>query len=724
MTRPAVLSAIFALPVLALAACGGGSGGGTRIVAEAPAPAPRVQAPAPVPRAQAPAPRAQAPAPAPEAAPPTRRRPVSTPDAAPLQLSPVEVQTAAPEMTATAAVRAASSRPRFGSVTQSSNRDAHSVTTDSASAAFANGKLVVQVRRQGKSALSFDAANATHDTGLRTDEGRRSREWGFVTATLARSSTAFARVEYDPGDATDWIVGGSWLAIEGNVRGGAVGSVSGGGAVRSVEVGAFVDGPEYSGGAPKLPTGDVSFSGSLRGTYSVEHGRGDRSITPGSIEIGEVGGTIRLTANMADTTIGGSIEIGGLYYGTWGTLWDKATGVRRNGRAFRGNFDLGSTFYSAGGVFTGAVSVPEAVRSSGAWGGKFSNVTGSGSNPRGAAGTVGVDYTQANGTRTSFVAYWDARDTTYRPAPTGPRSLSLPSGAVGQFSTSTTTITIPTASTTTDSEGNRYKIHGTLRFVCVGTGECVVTVTRDSGGAVTATFTGPAARAILETEAAAIDTHNGVVSALETIVGNANTSFGSSGGDRTHTAGDLALGHMSGIASRYSSLPARNSVSLAHQAITDHHRVAGWMTHSMFHLSAEIYRPSNPLHGHTESRLSYYSIGDSTGANPTGAFTWSGAAVAVDNRQASATYGRVFIGNAMLDIDDASNPDLDVSISGLTRHDGTETLADVSWSDLTMTNGAFDQAGVRGYFYGPNAEEVTGVFLSSHSVGVFGAKRP
>ena len=179
MTRPAVLSAILAISALSLAACGGG---GTRIVAEAPAPAPRVEAPAP----------------APQPAPPTRRRPVSAPSAAPLRLSPVEVQTAAPEMTAAAAVRAASSRPRFGSVTQSSNRDAHSVTTDTASAAFTGGELAVQVRRQGKPALSFAAANATHDGRLRNSDNDfrwNWREWGFVSATTVRSAMARARVD-------------------------------------------------------------------------------------------------------------------------------------------------------------------------------------------------------------------------------------------------------------------------------------------------------------------------------------------------------------------------------------------------------------------------------------------------------------------------------------------------------------------------------------------------
>ena len=406
------------------------------------------------------------------------------------------------------------------------------------------------------------------------------------------------------------------------------------------------------------------------------------------------------------------------------------------------SIDLGSTIYSAGGAFTGSMSVPWAVRSSGAWGGKFSNVTGSGNDPRGAASTVGVDYTQADGTRTSFVAYWDARDSTYRPGmqqppqPTGPasRSLSLPSGAASQFSTSTTTITIPAASTTTDSEGNRYKTHGTLRFVCVGTGECVVTVTRDSGGAVAATYTGPEARAGLETEAAAVDTHNNVVAALESIIGNADTSFYSPEGlvnVRTHTVGDLALRHMYGIASRYSSLPVRNGVSLAHQATTDYHRVAGWMEYSMFHLSAQIVRPGNPLHGNAWVAEHYYSIGDATGANPTGAFTWSGAA-AVDNRSASSTFGRVFIGNAELDMDDAANPDLDVSIANLTRYGSTETLA-----DLSMTNGAFigttsgsGAQRIQGWFYGPNAEEVGGIFtryLSSGGyivTGAFGAKRP
>ena len=158
-------------------------------------------------------------------------------------------------------------------------------------------------------------------------------------------------------------------------------------------------------------------------------------------------------------------------------------------------------------------------------------------------------------------------------------------------------------------------------------------------------------------------------------------------------------------------------------ATTNYERIAAWMTHSVFYIT-DVY----------SSRYSIYE-GDSTGANPTGAFTWSGAAAAVDNRTTSPTRGKKFIGDAMLDIDDAANPDLDVAITNLTRAGGTEMLADFAWSDLTMTNGAFSVASgaqrLSGFFSGPNAVEVGGVFgrydssASAYAVrGVFGAKRP
>ena len=184
----------------------------------------------------------------------------------------------------------------------------------------------------------------------------------------------------------------------------------------------------------------MTFSGGVYGTYVIEHGNGDRFIAPGSILVGEAQGAIKLTASMSDRIVRGRVFMYRQGVSGRGILRDKATGVRRewSGWYWFDDLDLGSTIYSAGGVFTGNVaavsgrSIYEAANSSitessGAWGGKFSNVAGSGSDPRGAAGTVGVDFNLASGREevsSPTGAPTKAKRTALLPSPLPPIPLS------------------------------------------------------------------------------------------------------------------------------------------------------------------------------------------------------------------------------------------------------------------------------------------------------------
>ena len=110
------------------------------------------------------------------------------------------------------------------------------------------------------------------------------------------------------------------------------------------------------------------------------------------------------------------------------------------------------------------------------------------------------------------------------------------------------------------------------------------------------------------------------------------------------------------------------------------------------------------------------------------------------NHPAASTWRKIFVGDTTLDIDAAANPNLDVSITNLTRQGGTETMPPFVWSNLPIRNGVFnDDRGlpgsnrhIQGQFYGPNAEEVGGMFAIDEGLdcfpacevsGVFGAKR-
>ena len=110
------------------------------------------------------------------------------------------------------------------------------------------------------------------------------------------------------------------------------------------------------------------------------------------------------------------------------------------------------------------------------------------------------------------------------------------------------------------------------------------------------------------------------------------------------------------------------------------------------------------------------SIGEATGTNPQalGGATWMGAMSGVD-------YGRsnqAVTGTAMLDVDDFSNPDLDIAFTGISGG-----RADMNWSNLSVTNGTFDGGSIEGRFYGPGAENVGGIFDLNSIIGAFGAQR-
>ena len=255
--------------------------------------------------------------------------------------------------------------------------------------------------------------------------------------------------------------------------------------------------------------------------------------------------------------------------------------------------------------------------------------------------------------------------------------------------------------------------------------------------------------------------HNRVVSALEPIV-SAASGWVSDGVD-FRTPEQREFRNLRGIASNYSPLPRRNGVSLAHEELTGQHSVAGWMEHSLLVLSSTIRGSAvdSVIYsgGDTTRKMRYGPAGrpsDMLAPALAGAdgprYTWSGAALAVDKDSTSSTFGRVSIGAATVGMDVsiplADRPEIDVSIIGLTRQGGTETLPDITSTsrlnedqhvDLNSHFGStnYPQTGratrISGWFYGPYAQEVGGTFKTYAGArssaeetvrvsGVFGAK--
>ena len=321
-----------------------------------------------------------------------------------------------PARSMTAAERAATSLPRFGSVTQSSNRNAAGVSTDAATASFDGHNLAFAVTRGDGSGLQLDsAAHAVADLtsdGSSPVPGYTGRDWYLLDYTPISASVAYAAVSWDNTDPTDYLAGGYWMHFEGHLP-----SL----AIREVEVGAFVDGPELSGDRALPKLGTATYNGEAGGMYATLYGSdAAASGPPGSTEIGDFGANIVLTADFGEATISGCINCDGSARLS-GVFTDGSTGQSRTFGNAPGSASirLGPTTIgsSAGrpGSFSSegiALTYPglTVTRTEGSWGGQFSNIVDAADDPRLVAGTFGARARSSGGSETVFVgAYYAAK---------------------------------------------------------------------------------------------------------------------------------------------------------------------------------------------------------------------------------------------------------------------------------------------------------------------------
>ncbi len=152
----------------------------------------------------------------------------------------------------------------------------------------------------------------------------------------------------------------------------------------------------------------------------------------------------------------------------------------------------------------------------------------------------------------------------------------------------------------------------------------------------------------------------------------------------------------------------------------------GWLDHNFFIVAhatisdEEIGDVSIPL---------ATSIGDATGTTPssvTGSATWSGVMVGTD-ASATASRSHRIRGDADITIADFTDPRIGVAFTNITDLDSGGTRGDMAWSEIPMVDGGFatgsDGNSIEGTFYGPNHEEVGGIFEREQIIGAFGAQR-
>lgn len=149
----------------------------------------------------------------------------------------------------------------------------------------------------------------------------------------------------------------------------------------------------------------------------------------------------------------------------------------------------------------------------------------------------------------------------------------------------------------------------------------------------------------------------------------------------------------------------------------DYRTLGGWMDYSFFTLNLWEFEPTG------WQVWNAASVGVESGSNPvSGSATWTGAMVGrLTDGQGNEEPMTQVVGDSRLTFDFAAN-ELDVALTRIQADDG-QSYADLMWENLPTANGAFAGQGVSGRFYGPNHEEVGGVFEWNQIVGAFGATR-
>ena len=327
-----------------------------------------------------------------------------------------EARAADPEGEENAARAVASNLPRFGSVVQSSNGNG-GVTTDAVGTKFDGTSATVTITREDSGSLSLDTAHALEDGGVRDRDDGHDRRWGLVRATNEDFYVARLNAVWAQDDPSDYMVYGWWAAGDGDLRRPST--------VTTGSVGAFADGPEISGPPANLPgLGTASYEGNANGFYVARLGSGWGAwgLPDETSVAAEWAATATLTADFADGTIQGCIGCeGGV--DIEGIAVNGATGQTAD---FRGNspaqinlveagFTQDGTFRTTAVTYTALVDVPAGTpatpaieRTSGSWGGRFSNIPADDGAPRLVAGTVASQAEYADGSRVILVGAFGA----------------------------------------------------------------------------------------------------------------------------------------------------------------------------------------------------------------------------------------------------------------------------------------------------------------------------
>lgn len=297
---------------------------------------------------------------------------------------------------------AATATPEFGSVVQSISDGIYPVTDVSVAFDDDTYESVVTITRLNpftgtfSSELVFDTGlNSLGGTDLEASEtplGRDGKDEFVVSGKNTEFALARVITVWSPNVFGDWASGGYWLYIDTDPETGEV---------SSAEVGAFIDGPEFSGESSPPTIGQATYEGLASGLYTAEVGS-DGAFEEGTYALGEYRSSLALTADFTAGTIHGSVDnivVSGSAYTPSGDEIGFAN------EPLGGEIVLESAGLSANGRATGSASVSgnNVASSEGVWGVQLSSMPDGFENPRAVGGTSGAIYTTTGGSEIALV---------------------------------------------------------------------------------------------------------------------------------------------------------------------------------------------------------------------------------------------------------------------------------------------------------------------------------
>ncbi len=271
----------------------------------------------------------------------------------------------------------------FGSVAQafaSGLPDVSGIDTS-----FDGDRFTLRIERQGGNPTTLDTDR--DDTYITTEYApsenlvtdRPAVDGYIVRVNSTEVTLAGVGVEWSDTDFADYLAGGYWMHLDIAASG--------------VEIGAFIDGPDYDNVVTVPASGSATYTGRAAGLYITSYGTdiSTQTLPAGSLEFGEYAGALMLVANFASRSISGDIRnvdtLNAYTVTPSGDIFELAdtpstgyvmtfgsTSIRQNGQ-FVGN-DITLTHP--------AVNI---ASSNGSWAGRFSTVDDGSGNPRALAGT-------------------------------------------------------------------------------------------------------------------------------------------------------------------------------------------------------------------------------------------------------------------------------------------------------------------------------------------------